>query len=651
MCGPTANGPIEHRSRRSIRVGLILVWIGLCGFPYLELARHPSLFDDDFTRVGGLRRLPVWDSLWRPFNEHLAPLFELMSRLAWWASGEDVEVIATAFLAASGLATLATALALGAVVALETGSTLGALAALGSFCLESVAIETTLWYSASSFQWSAATGLFAWFAASKAVRALTEIDRRKWLVGSGLLAVLSPLFSAIGVLAGPLASFRMTLASKLPWRDRWVGAVVPLIGTLVYLALIVANPGHGTAVTTSVRRHLNPGPALQAIVEAPGQILIPSLVGCSADPRRLPIWLAGLMTLGLVAGLVGWAISNPERRGVLGTSLAWIVGGYALAFLARAEAGDRWLLAVGRYHLWPLLGLIAGLAVGLGAILDRLERRQPLAGWVGLVIMTGLGLVTHAASIRAAGRSYQFPGESRSIAAALRLEAVCQAESVPLDQAIRIIDPILPRWFPRPLPFHPLLYLFGAGPTVARWSDRDARDRILHALTFEDRGLIFGGLDARPYLDSVEGIDGTRSERSVVGTGRGEELTPESGRLFFVEFAGPASIGDPVGLGVRGVGPDAWVEIWWVGVDGRWSREQSVRLLGPTGSNWVNLTRLPHWEQGKARQWRLAHRGGPFPAPDRLALIFRGEPTRPGSQATGSSKRRLRKLAHSVTRW
>ena len=628
MTRPAANSPVNHRSRRWVRAGLILVWVGLCVWPYLDLARHPSLFDDDFTRVGGLRRSAFWASLWRPFNEHLAPLFELVSRLAWWASGENVAVVAYAFLAASYLATLATAIALGLVLALETGSNLGALAAMGLFCLESVAIETVLWFSASSFQWSAATGLLAWFAATRAIQASTKLDRRKWLLGAGLLAGISPLFSAIGVLAGPLASFRIALAGGSNRRSRWKGAVVPLGGTLAYLALVAANPGHGTTVSASVRRHLDPGAALRAIVEAPGLILIPSLVGFPPSSDRLPTWPAVLMTGLLVAGGIGWAIRDPSRRGLIGTGLAWIVGGYALAFLARAQAGDRWIMEVGRYHLLPLIGLIAGLAAGLGSLLDRLEARRPLAGWVGLVMLVGIGLLIHGPTMRdLARRSFQFPGESRAIAAALRLEAICQAAGIPLDQAIRIIDPIIPRWFPRPLPFHPLLYLFGLGPKEARWSDLEARNRILQDLTPEDRGLIFGGLDARPYLGSDDGKGGL-AEQSVAGSGRGEDLTPDSGRVFFVEFAGPTLVGDPVEVGSRGIGPGTKVEIWWAGEDGRWSRERSFRLVGPTGSAWVLLTRLPHWQKGIARRWRLVRRAGPLAEPDRLTLIFRGEPVR-----------------------
>ena len=627
MSLPATDSPADHRQRRAVRVALILIWISLCALPYLEPARHPSLFDDDFTRVGGLRRFPFWTALWRPFNEHLAPLFELVTRLAWWAAGENVAEVSRTFLAASYLATVATAVAVGAVVWLEVGSILGALAAVGLFCLESVALETVLWFSASSFQWSAATCLLAWYAATKATRASPLRGRRKWLLISSLLAGASPLFSAIGVLAGPLASFRLALASDSNRRNRWAGVVVPLGGTLAYLALIAANPGHGSAVSASARQHLDLGATLRAIVEAPGLILIPSLIGLPASPNRLPAWLAGLMTFALVSGGVGWAIRNPARRGLILTGLAWVGGGYALAFLARAQTGDRWVLEVGRYHLFPLIGLIATLGVGLGSLLDRLERRRPLAGWVALVGLTGLGLGLHGRSMsEESRRSFQFPGESRPIVAALRLEAICRAESIPLDQAIRIIDPILPRWFPRPLPFHPLLYLFGPGPVVARWNDLEARGHILRDLTAEERGLIFGGLDAGPYLDGPNDESRRLVEQNVTGAGRGEDQTTDSGRVFFVEFADPDLIGKTVAVGLRGVDPGAKVEIWWAGDEGRWSREQSIRLVGPTGSSFVSLTRLPHWRPGEARRWRIVRRARQFSAPDRLALIFRGEP-------------------------
>ena len=621
-----ADQPVNWSPHRTAaKTCLLLTYLGLCFGPYLVMARFPSLFDDDFTRVGGLRRLGWLASFWRPFNEHLAPLFDLVSRFAWWGSGERVEVVAAAFLATSYLAALATAVALAAVVYLEVGSSFGALVAVALFCLESVALETVAWFSASSFQWSAASSLAAWFAATRALRATTPPRRRDWLIAAGLLALISPLFSAIGVLAGPLAAWRLLLDHESRRWSRLVVVVAPLGGTLVYLLLVAGTPGPGSAVSASLRQHVDPVAAGWAMLRAPGLILVPALVGFPARAFRLSDPLAVLGTTALVLGMLGWAVHDRARRGLILSGLGWVLGGYTLAFLARAEPGDRWIMEVGRYHLFPLLGAITWLAAGVGPLLDRLEVRRPLLGWSLLVLLAAVGLVIHGPTMLDRDRrTWRFPGQDRPLAAALRLEAICQAAGIPLDQAIRIIDPIAPRWFPHALPFNPLLYLFGPGPSVARGSDLEARRRVVDQLSPTDRGLIFGGLDASPYLVDRAGPDDGRAEWVVPWSSQGERTTQDGDQAFYVEFEIPAEVGEPTELIPQGISPATRIEIWWAGPDGRWSREQGVRLVTTADPRPIALTRLPHWRSLFARRFRIIRRAGPFRSTHPPRLILKG---------------------------
>ncbi len=610
------------RGRTAARALLVAGFLTLCLQPYLAWARYPSLFDDDLTRVGGFRRLPFAAALWRPFNEHVAPLFEVVGWLAWWGSGRRVEAVATGFLVASYVAWSTTLVGLGLVVRRELRSPLAAGVALAIFAAAPVAAETVLWYSASSFQWAAAAGLAAWYAALRAFSARSGRSRAGWLVAAGAGALASPLFSAIGVLAGPLAALRLVAAEN----DEGQGgggprsgagrvgcAAVPLLGTVAYGLLVTLNRAGGGAVAASVRGHLDPVAALWAAVRAPVAVLVPGILGSPGGSAWVPDPVAAVGTVALIGGAMCWA-RRSRARGLIVVGLGWIVGGYLLAYATRARPGDRWVLEVGRYHLFPLIGGACWTAAAVGPMLDRLERKSPLAGWGVLVSLAALGVIRGGARVdEIARRSFRYPDQGAQVAAALRLEAACRASGVSLEQAIRIVDPVEPRWFPRPLPFHPLLYLFDTSLRGDRHPDPEAVAAVLTLLTAEDREAIFGGVDAGRYADLAR----PATSLSLEPTRSGLVAPIGEGRLYHEELTWPADRGDPLGLRLTGIAPGVRVEVWWAGADGIWSPGRSVRWTTTDPSPRLALTRLPHWRPGFARRFRVVRRGWPLPASDR----------------------------------
>ena len=628
-------GPIEIPLRRwtrwSATFALICLIVFLCGTPQVESWRFPSLFDDDLTRVGALRRGDFPAALFRPFNEHLAPLFELVSWLAWWAVGQRVDRVATGFLVASYVAWGVTLTALGAVVRLELRSSRAAVFAVTSFALATVSIETLLWYSASSFQWAAATGLVSWFAVVQAARAPSRWHQLVWLTAAALGALASPLFSAIGVLAGPLGSLRGLVREpgSRPRRSWWSGrvapAAVPWLGTAAYLLVVAAQPAHGLAVAASARSHVHWDAAAWAILRAPGAVLAPMLVGLPSLSGVMPDLGAAILTIALIPGIVVWAVRSPAR-GLIVTGLGWVVGGYAVAYLARAVPGDRWIFEVGRYHLFPQLGATCLLAALLGPWLDRAEARRPGAGWVIVVLFTGLSCLVQGPKIAdASRRSFRFPDQPRAITAAIHLEAACAAEGVPLTQAIRIIEPTRPRWFPRPLPFNPLLYLFDDRESTVRYPDSEARTRVRARLGWDDRAAIWGGMDADRDRASPAGLHPVVTPVSPSRTG--EVTTPGEGRLFFEEFAVPPELGINTGLDLDGVAPGTAVEVWWADVDQAWWSGRSIRWTMNASPLPLVLARLPHWQpSGRPGLIRVVRRNRPFAFDDRPILLITTQP-------------------------
>ena len=612
--------------------GLVFVGLSLAVAPYLRWACFPSLFDDDLTRVGGFRRLAMPAALLHPFNEHLAPLFELVGWLAWWGSGRRVEAIASGLLVASYLAWGATVALLGLVVRLELRSSLAALLAVVWFCQAPVAAETVLWYSASSFQWAAAASLAAWYATTRALHAPTRASEYRWLAAAAGLAAAAPLFSAIGALSGPLASLRWLLAARsVPirsggWRRRFALAAVPLSGTLAYVALVVSVPAHGGEVAASVRSHLDVPAAIRATIMAPGAVLVPMTLGLPSLAGWLPAEVAIGLSLTLLAlGIIG-AVRSPHR-GFLIVALGWVGGGYLLAYAARAQPGDRFVLDVGRYHLFPEVGIVCWVAAGLRPGLTALAARTPRAGLGAVVALAAVGLAVQGGRIAETARwSFRFPEQGRAIAAALRLEALCRAEEIPLTQAIRIINPTEPRWFPRPLPFHPLLYLFGPGPTRARQGDTGARTRLLGGLTADEREVIFGGLDAARYRSRGWHAPSPTSEFRLEPTAGGSADATGEGALDFRQFTLPANVGEVVALDVAGIQAGTRVELWWANSTGGWSPTRSVRWTAATEQRWLPVVPLPHWRPDFARQFRIVRRRWPIAAADHPVLVVATQP-------------------------
>jgi hypothetical protein len=608
----------EDSKPRSRMVMILLAGMAyavLCGWPYYRWLAHPSLFGDDFLRVGSLRRSTLGEALFRPFNEHMAPLFETVSWLAWQGAGRRVMAVPMAFMAASFVAFGLTAGLLGVLIRRELRSTTIALVGVAVFCLSAVSAETVLWFSASSFQWAAWATLAGWLCSAMACESPSSRRRAGWLAGSMVSAMGAPAFSAIGLLAGPMASVR-TLASinppvSLARRVAW--SIVPLLGTGLYL--IVCEQFHyRDLLSSSVRRNFSPGAALWAAGRAPMGVLVPSLVGLPAVVQVLPgTLLAAAGALGLLVAL-GWAWRSRDRPLILG-GLALIAGGYLSAFATRAHPGDFWIFEVRRYHLFPEIGLVWLVAVASAPRLRRFDRNLGSSLFIAAGVAAALAIPQYPRMQAASEPAFRCPEQSRALASTVRLEALCEREGITLLQAMRVLEPIQAPWFPIPWPFNPLLNLFSDGPTVARLPDSLARQRLIESLSIEDREALFGGMEATRYRLPARSWSGTRpaiEARVVAGpgvspTGRGSYRI--EGWPALVEFEVGPEADRARALCLPGLGASRPLEIWWADVEGDWSTYRRVRWTPDpdrSAEDWgVPLDLLPHWNRGHVRRLRL----------------------------------------------
>jgi hypothetical protein len=610
----------RRRGLAALSVGLAATFVILCGLPYLQWLEHPSLYHDDFMRVESLRNSTIGEALFRPFNEHMAPLFETVSYLSWLASGRQIRALPTAFMVASFVAFGATIGILGALIRRETGSGTASLVAVALFSLSSVSAETVLWYSASSFQWAAAATLAAWYGAASSFDAPSTRARRLWLLGSALASMAAPAFSAIGIMAAPLAGLRLLAGrcQRIPTARDLIRAAIPAAGLGLYL-LICAGFRYREVLTDSLSRNLDLGAALWAMARAPAWVLFPSLLGMPDQSLTMPGTIAALATALVLVGSLVACVKNQQRSLIMG-GLALIVGGYLLTYSARARPGDLWIIKISRYHLFPQIGLICLIVAVFGGLLRKLDRRPAMGLLAATLLAASLAPLQYRGMRLAAEGSFRFPDQSRVFAAADRLEKVAAVESITFLQLFYALDPVQPRWAPHPWQFHPILFLFPRGPLEGRRDDSGVRDAIIAALSPEEREVIFGGMEVTKYrqlASTPENPEPPTIARLVascrmmpIGEGRFEVHDPAS----YLEYEVDPTADDARSISLPGLKADYPVELWWAGASEPWSVDRSVRWKPDPqpsqGDGAVPIDAFPHWRKGSARRLRIVP-GGP----------------------------------------
>ena len=598
-------------------VGLALGFAVICLAPHLGRLSAPSLFSDDVTRVTLLQTSPVRSLLFRPFNEHMAPAFEVVSWVTWQLAGRRLAAAPLAFTVASFVPFVLSMVMLGLVVRRELGSPTTALAAVALFGLSSLYAETIYWYSASSFTWALVGTLATLLAVASGRR--TGIRAVPGMGAAMLAAALAPACSAIGLLAGPVGTFRALAAPRPPgrWRDRAV-AVVPMLGTLVYLALCSAFR-YRDVVAGSLEQNADLRAGLVGIARGPIDVLLPGLFGL----RNLDWALIGGLDLALfgvaLAMALTWARSSRQRPVIL-SGLLLMLGGYALTYCVRTVHGPHWILMVQRYHLFPQAGLVLLLAPAVQPALARFDARPGLALGAASVL-AALLLAAHLPEFRRHAADYRFPDQHRTLAALERLDAICRDRGITRLQALAALDPIRTRWFPHDFN---ALSMLASSVAVPRVPDAQVRPVLVAALTPAEREALCGGMDASPFLRPSRRYAET-APAAVGHLVRSRQFRPGGLQGRFVAAGAPAvlefqmvSAEGSAGAGARalcipGVATaQRALEVWWTDDQAAWSETRSLRWRTDPGrpdQDWaVPLDRLPHWDPSRVRWIRLVAR-------------------------------------------
>jgi hypothetical protein len=612
--------PRTPRAQRRTRTLLATVFVIVCLGPHLDRLQHPGLFTDDVKRINDLQTQPLSRLLFRPVQEHMAPFFETVSWVTWQLAGQRLKRAPLAFTVASYLPFVISLGLLGLVIHRELRSTTTALVGVAAYSLSSLPSEAIYWYSASSFFWAMAWTLVTLYFAAAA----TEGNRRWCLAWAGVAAGLSPACSAIGVLAGPLGAIRIASSPGPTWRRVRFDALVPLLGTLMNLA-VCSIFRYSQILASSIEHRASFASGLIYAFCAPANVLLPDLFGLGKFRVGSPAGLNLAVAVAGLAGIVFCAWRSQSRGLVLGG--VWLVlGGYTMTYSFRTQQfGTEGLFDVSRYHVFPLLGFVLWLAWMAGPWLRRFDRR-PTVGLALATTIAALLMVVHLPSILNRSRFYDFPSQHLTLRALERVDQICRREGITRDQVLAALECIWLRWSHSANP----LAMLPESVRSPVLPDAVIRRTILDALTPAEREALWGGMDASPFIKPAATLG---SGNSAVAVGRlvgfsgirenaqGQYVT--TGRPSYVEFELPVEASQYASATAvhHAKAPtlclprdyaSCRMEVWWAEQDAKWSETRSVRWRPdpeePSRDLAVSLDHLPHWNADKVRRMRLVFR-------------------------------------------
>lgn len=584
--------------------------------PVLRRVLHPTVFGDDLLRLSKLIEFPLRQALFRPFAEHVTPLFDLVSWITWQAIGHDLRIAPLGYSIASVIPWLLLLLVLGRWLVRDSGSVTAALIAISVVASSPLVVETIWWYSASSFAWASLGILLALLGAAampqRPVRSL-------FLIGLG--TALAPAGTFLGHLAMPLVTVRILVEPSTSRRRKFAMIVAGLTGLATYVAVCAwgGSPVISTARTNNMGL-ANPLAGLRYAFCVPGWVLAPTAIGIPPSWSALVFRtasgpFAGIVVLVLLLGTLAWPKTR-WNRSLVATGAVMIYLGYTLAYVGRAGFVTRGLwpeasliyLFASRYHVVPILGLAAVLAAMLAPL--RLIRWCDARPGLPQLAGTLVGLVVYFLHDGEIEKSFahmlRHPDQAATLSALDRVGVVAREEGVTQSQLDRVTTPVsrtwnegIRTWCPENLS---LMKLIDA-PKHPRsaLSDDQVRALLHQRLTRAERVALGAGACAylKPGKPSARTAAVATAQR--VGQNGIEEVGPGLYRAErpggFIRFEFPATIGARY-LTLPGLACDQDVVITRCTPTGVLRPRQTVIWAQPRQSPAtpvVDLANLVHW--------------------------------------------------------
>ncbi len=192
------------RPRAILSYCATLAFVAVTMAPVLWRALHPTIIGDDLIRIVRLIEHPLSELVFWPFYEHCTPLFEVISWGVWQVIGHDLRLAPIGFTIASLFAWVLVLFLLGRWLLRETGSRTASFIAVALVAESPLMLQTSWFYSASSFSWA----LVGILLAVVGVCELSQRPRRSFAMIS-IGAMIGPMGTSLGLLAAPLAVLRL----------------------------------------------------------------------------------------------------------------------------------------------------------------------------------------------------------------------------------------------------------------------------------------------------------------------------------------------------------------------------------------------------------------------------------------------------------
>ncbi len=349
-----------------------------------------TLIGDDFVYVAESRDGPTTLAhLWEPHNTHVVPIFRL-GTFGLVVAARRLEYLPRVLAAGSYLGLVAAMLAVGYLVARETGRTSTGLAAMALVGISTVTYPAVTWFSASQALWAgAAIVMTVAFARNWSVRGGAVP-----FVGMTLGAVLSPAIWSGGLIAGPAAIAYLVARKRA--RLRWPAPFLAGITVGAGLLVLALSRRHLVENVVIWERHpgLWPRP-IQALLHTSQALVEVCVFGNLGIDAITTPWQA-VALLASLAVLHAWSRGGPLRFNPLEAAGATIaVGSGLLAYGLRANLPYSSLRPLGWYYAIPHIGAILFAAGWWAALTETAPGRMSLGRAIGVVALVGVFCVIH----------------------------------------------------------------------------------------------------------------------------------------------------------------------------------------------------------------------------------------------------------------
>lgn len=431
-----------------VKLQKILPWIGailIVVFFHARRLIHYGILGDDVIRIVDAKTLPLQEQLFRPFSEHVAPGFELLTAILVRSFGNDLNQ--TAFIL--NLAALASWLFFLSTMTLWVKKVAGrADMAWMTFILSGISstcLEVPWWFSAATY--SLAAGFI--FLVLLAIEYETRHVYLKYIFISFLTA-LAMSFSALGLLAIFLG-FGMATAKDGIGRESIKTGMI--IGFSLFGYWLICRIFGGNLVSAAVNnnRSMNDIPlGLAYAFSVPAGTSLPLFLGI--DARKVTDSFSMIYGIPLTLILLLVIFLYLKRTRLKYHILILLFIPYLVLYPTRAGlvSTGRWQLAdflyfwTSRYHLFAVVALSMLVAKIYYDLIERLHLLKLTRLTTILVII--LFSLLQQRNLMYWSWMMEQPDQRRTLAALNKLHQISQKSGVSSKQLLSVFPPVRRGW-------------------------------------------------------------------------------------------------------------------------------------------------------------------------------------------------------------